>query len=58
MNTPPVIERTPNFLVNWNEEIRIKDTKNGNANVAIMAPRVGSGLNLKYSVFENGKDSM
>ena len=28
MNTPPVIEKNTNFLVNWNEVIRIKDTEN------------------------------
>jgi len=61
----PVMDSIPNipFVIpllteSSNEENKIKDTINGKASVAMIAARVGSGLNLKYSVSENGNDTM
>jgi hypothetical protein len=50
----PVIESIPNIPLvllllteSSNEENKMKDTINGKAKVAMIAARVGSGLNLK-----------
>ena len=58
IKVPPVNKTIPNLLVNWNERVKRNAPMNGKAIVARTAPKVGFGLNLKYSVFENGKDSM
>jgi hypothetical protein len=46
------------LIESLNEENKMKDDINGKANVAIIAARVGSGLNLKYFVSENGNDAI